>query len=861
MLVKRTFGHWLKQRRKMLDLTQEELSECIGCAAVTLRKIEADERQPSKQMAELLAEQLNLPIDERGVFVRFARGETAEYAAPWGTPFSSPNNLPAPPTVLIGRDEDAAAISKRLLQPDVRLLTLIGPPGIGKTRLAIQAAGEVLDDFPDGVFFVALAPITDASLVIKTITDTLNLQEMGPQTPLERLKAFLHDKQTLLVLDNFEQILGAAPELASLLTACLSIKLLVTSRAPLRIGQERQWPVPALALPDLSHLPDIEAINQFPSISLFIERAQAVKPDFLLTEENARTVSAICTRLDGLPLAIELIAARVKLLPPSALLKRLYGRLMLQSDGLRDIEPRHRTLSAAIDWSYQLLNTDEQTLFRRLGVFVGGWSLEAAEAICADNLKISVLDGLASLLDKNFIKQEVDSSGEARFIMLETIKEYALEQSVENGDFEPAGARHAYYFATLKVNDPHLLVEQQGIWWDRLEIEHDNFRAALAWSAKKSNIEIGLKLALSLVAFWHLRGYLVEAINWLTSLLNDNEMGKPLTDAVRRLRAIALDSLATLYIFQGNLSEAKPVYEKSLDEMRNIGDQAGIIAVLQDYGMWFQFHGDYVTSSAMLSEALSLSKGIDNTHLIGLSLFFLGTLAFSEKQKSRAFLLWKESLDYLRISNNTWFIAITLANLAIEALDHIDYERADANLRQSLGLLQELGEKWQTIHTLEGFACLAVLRNSPNLFRAARIFGASEVFRQTLSTPSLPYQTQFYERGIAALRIHLDDTTLATALAEGRSMTLDEAVVYALEDNSLSTENPPAPYNDHQILTKRELEILRLISDGLNSREIAERLILGVETIRWYLKIIYGKLGVHSRSEAISRAKELKLLT
>lgn len=295
-----SFGQWLKQRRKSLDLTRVELATRIGCAANTIYKIEADERRPSKQIAELLAQYLNIPLDEQPLFIRFARGETGKESTPWGTPFHPPNNLPTQPTVLIGRDEDAAAISKRLLQPELRLLTLLGPPGIGKTRLALQIATKALDEFTDGVFLVDLAPIVEANLVVETIVSTLGIPDMGPQTPLQHLKAFLRDKQILLLLDNFEQILAAAPDIAELVIACPLLKILVTSRAPLRIRQERQIPVSPLTLPDLTYIPAVQNLSTFSAVTLFIERAQTVKPDFTLTDENADSVVAICTRLDGL---------------------------------------------------------------------------------------------------------------------------------------------------------------------------------------------------------------------------------------------------------------------------------------------------------------------------------------------------------------------------------------------------------------------------------------------------------------------------------------------------------------------------------------------------------------------------------
>ena len=301
MAAKTSFGQWLKQRRKTLDITQEELAQRIGCSTSILYKIEADERRPSKQIAALLAEFLNIPDDEHTAFAQFARAEAVGSAAPWGIAFRPPSNLPTQPSVLIGREADVAALRKRLLQSECRLLTLIGPPGIGKTRLAHQVAVQMLDDFADGVFLISLAPISDAHLVSTTIANTLGVPDVGPQTPLERLKAFLRDKQILLLLDNFEQILAAAPHMAELLAVCPWLKLLVTSRAPLRIRQERQSPVSPLAVPDLARVPDVEGVTHYSAVTLFMERAQAVKPDFALTKENAPTIVGICARLDGFP--------------------------------------------------------------------------------------------------------------------------------------------------------------------------------------------------------------------------------------------------------------------------------------------------------------------------------------------------------------------------------------------------------------------------------------------------------------------------------------------------------------------------------------------------------------------------------
>ncbi len=791
MTVKTSFGQWLKQRRKVLDLTREDLAGRIGCAAVTLRKIEADERRPSKQIAELLAEFLNIPSHEHAAFVRFARAEPAESDAPWGTPFHPPTNLPTQPTLLIGREEAVADLRKRLLQPESRMLTLSGPPGIGKTRLGLQVAAQLLDDFSDGVFYIGLASIRDVNLIPTTIASILSIPEGGPQTPLERLKAFLRDKQILLVLDNFEQILAAAPQIAELLAACPSLKLLVTSRAPLRIRYERQIPVSPLAVPDLAHLPDLDRLSQYSAMILFIERAQAVKPDFLLTQENAATVAAICTRLDGLPLAIELISARVKLLSPMALLERLHGRLMLQSDGLRDIEPRHRTLNTAIDWSFQLLSFEEQILFRRLSVFVGGWMLDAAEAVCMETLSLNLLDALSSLLDKNLVKHDTRLGGEPRFMMLETIREYALERLAASGEHKMLLRRHAAYFVTLaEAAQPILTKPQQGLLWDRMEVEHPNFRAALEWG------EMGLRLAVALTVFWFRRGHISEGSGWLISTLERPELGSS-QETYLTHKASALEWLGDFSVFQGNFDISQQRYEESLALYRALGNKDGVARVLGNFGISAEMRGDHERAIALMQESLSLFRELGNKIGIAWDLFFMGQPAYTHGQIEQAGAMFEESVMLFREVDDTWGIASVLFRLAMVAVDKGDYRQAGAYLAESLVRLQELGERWQIVNTLEVFACLAAAegQSSKNpqlsLIRSARIFGATVVLREALHTPVLPSEQRFYDRGIAALHAQLDEASLRMAWAEGRAMTFDQVVAYALYNSTSPTEIPP----------------------------------------------------------------------
>ena len=785
-----SFGQWLKQRRKALELTREALAQRIGCAVVTLNKIEADERRPSHQLAELLAEHLNIPLNERQAFISFARAKAGKDGALENPLFHSPTNLPAPPNLLIGRTADVAALRKQLLQPQTRLLTLTGPPGIGKTRLALQLAAKVREDFPDGVFLVSLAPVTDATLVFTTCASTLGVPEGGPQTPLERLKTFLREKQILLVLDNFEQVLAAAAQIADLLAACPWLKLLVTSRAPLRIRPERQFPVTPLALPDLIQLPDADTVSQYSAVALFLERAQAVTPEFALTEANAETVVAICARLDGLPLAIELISARIKLLHPAQLLERLSGGLMLRSDGPRDLEPRHRTLNAAIEWSYHLLSADEQTLFRRLGVFVGGWTLEAAEAVYADNRSLNVIDGLASLLDKSLIKQEAMPNDSSRFMMLETIREFALEQLNTHDELEQTRRRHAEYFVTwAETPERPWIGSRQHLWWDQLEVELANFRAALTWSRTKTNAELELRLNLVLAPFWHRRNYLAEGTDWLTHAEVRSEealASEHYVPADKRRRAWIVSWSALFETFQGNVAAQKPRYEECLRLFRELGDNFGISSVLGDYGMHLNLLGDNEQATAVLEECLVLRRQLGDISEISWCLFFLGIVAYSEKNIDKARAFWEEGLEGMRASEDMWGMIHMLSNLALAALDRSDIERAETYLTESLIRAQELGDLRSTAHTLEGFARAAVKRGelSPEVdliwLRGARLFGAAEKFREGIAAPILPDQQPSHEQCVAYLRAQLDVVTLSAAWTEGRAMTTSQVIAYAL---------------------------------------------------------------------------------
>ena len=729
---------------------------------------------------------------------------------------SRPNNLPMQPTPLVGREREVEDIRGRLLAPEVRLLTLTGPGGTGKTRLALQAAADLLDEFEDGVFFVALATLTDPTLVASTVAQALDVRESGDQTLIEGVKDYLKDKRLLLVLDNFEQVLEAAPLAGELLSAP-RLKVLATSRIPLGVYGEHEYAVPPLAIPDPKRLPGLEALSQYEAVRLFIERARAAKVDFAVTNENAPAVAEICARLDGLPLAIELAAARVKLLPPNAMLGRLGRRLKLLTGGARDLPERQRTLRGAIEWSHTLLDEGEKSLFARMAIFSGGRTLEAVEAVCdaEGDLPVDTFEGVSSLLDKSLVRKEEGPEDEPRFIMLETIHEYAREKLQQSGEAEEIGRAHTEYFLALAEEaEPELTGADQAGWLERLEAEHDNLRAALSWSLEGEDPELGLRLANALSYFWFVRGYWSEGRGWLEEALAGN------AGALPEARAKALRVLASLAVEQGDFGRGGTSAQEALTLYRGLGDQKGVADSLCELGWASLYQGDYEQAEALYEEGLAAARQSNDAWSIAFALNALSALISDRGDYERAEALWEESLALGRKLGDRQRVRAVLINMGYVTAARGDFERAGALLEEGLAMSRESKDLYTNTTALLGLGIVETRRgehgrakmlleeglvlsrklgsmvNAAEILetlaemagalgdgtRAARQWGAADTLREVTGSPWAPQERRLHEPYLAAVRSGVDETVWRAAWEEGRAMTLEDAIAYALED-------------------------------------------------------------------------------
>ena len=683
-----------------------------------------------------------------------------------------PNNLPAPATRFIPRPDVERDVRAAL--SEARLLTLTGPGGTGKTRLAIAVAMDSLLDFGDGAFFVDLSALTDSALVATTIREALGVPE-DPQRPsADTLAEHLREREMLLVLDNFEQVTDAASVVAGLLQAAPKLKVLVTSRVPLHLYGEREFGVPPLVLPDPADLPDAETTSQYESVALFIDRATGVKPDFRVTNDNAPAVAEICYRLDGLPLAIELAASRIKLLSPEAMLPRLQRRLQLASAGARDLPERQRTLRGAIEWSHDLLDDADRRLFARLAAFMGGATLEAVERVCDPERAVDVLDALASLVDKSLLRQ-VESEGEPRFVMLETIREYALERLGESGEGTEIRGRHAEWVAELAEEaEPHLTGERQLEWLARCDREHDNVRAALRWSVDAGRPEPALRITGALWRFWQQRGHLREGLRWVEEVLD-----APGSEARTEARARAHTSAGGLAYWMNDYATARRHYETALDIRRELGSPGPLAEALYNLSYLFLIEGDHDTTRELLQDCAERAREAGDELLEANASTVLGYENVIRGDPQVAVDQAEHAVRIFRKLERRFELADGLTGLAEVYQVTGRLEDATETYREALRMFVDAGNLTGIETVTYAMATLAVVREDPE--RAVRLMGADAALRERGGGGAPPeILNQIVGDPLELGRAALPPDRADAAFEEGRAMSTEELVAYAL---------------------------------------------------------------------------------
>jgi predicted ATPase/class 3 adenylate cyclase len=704
------------------------------------------------------------------LFQLVVAGLSAEFP-PVRTLDARPNNLPGQLTSFVGRAREIEQITEALA--GTRLLTLTGPGGTGKTRLSIQTGMELLGAFEHGVYFVPLASIEDPALVPSTIAHTLGLAEAS-RSVMETLTEHLRDKEMLLILDNFEQITEAAPAVSDLLQAASRLKTLVTSRAVLHVTGEQEYPVPPLQLPDVEHLPPLDVLSQYEAVSLFIQRAKAVHPGFAVTDENAPSVAEICARLDGLPLAIELAAARVRVLSPDAILDRLQHRLALLTGGARDLPRRQQTLRDAIGWSYDLLDEPERILFARLAVFVGGSSLDASEAVCAPDLGIDILDGLSSLVDKSLLRRLDTEAGEPRFRMLQVMREYALERLDEDKEMEEVHGRHAEFFLSLaEAAEQHLLGPDQARWLDTVELEHDNIRSAIEWF-KRNDVTRALRLAAAVWRFWQIRGFLQEARQRLTDLL---ELPGVSEDPV--VHAKALEAAAGVKYWMADFEEARQLYEQTLEIHRARGDRAAEANALYNIGFTWSAPGvDHERARELIGEALIAFREQGDRSGEAKCLWGLSWSAWLQKEFDLARRYLVEAETAFRELRDPFSLGWALHTLGLIAIQDERYEEARSHLIEGLNLFADARDLSGITLLLGDFAWLAERLGYRD--RALRLWGAALELGRRTGTDLFGVGMEVV--GASELKSWQEDDSLRPMLNAGGAMSVDEAIAYALKE-------------------------------------------------------------------------------
>jgi non-specific serine/threonine protein kinase len=781
--------------------------------------------------------------------------------APEESPGAGKHNLPAPRTNLVGREREMVEVKRTLAMTG--LLTLTGTGGCGKTRLALEVARDLVGTYRDGAWLIELAPLSEGALVPQAVADALGVREQ-PNRPLaDTLARHLRGEKTLLVLDNCEHLIVAAAALVdALLGSCPRLRVLATSREALGVAGEAIWPVPPLSVPGTDGSP--ADLMRYEAVRLFVERARARLPTFDLTPANARAVAEVCRKLDGIPLAIELVTARVTALAVEQVAERLEDSLSLLSTGSRTVTPRHQTMRATIEWSYALLGESERVLFGRLSVFAGGWTLEAVETVGAgDGIeRRDILDLMNRLVDKSLVVAEPGAAGASRYRTLEPVREYAQEKLEESGEADVVRHRHLLWCLTLAEQaEPELKGPRQKKWLERLEREHDNLQAALGWVLEREvgtqeTIELGARLAGALWRFWYKRGHLITGHRWLEATLSKSGLLSTVT------RAKALGGAGMVAWERGDYASARAMHEESLRLHRQAENKPGIAFSLNHLGLAALYQGDYGSAKALLEESLILQQELEDAGGRAASLHNLGLVALYRDDYESAKTLIEESLSLFRELGDIWAISVLLNNLGLTALHQGDYDRAADLQEESLTLRKELGDRGGIAECLEGLCGVAGARGEAS--RAVRLWAAAEAIRQEIGAPLPPGHRPLRETYLTAARIQLDDAAFAEAWATGRAITQEAAIEYALgvaeptlPAVSLPEEAPSGKRTSP--LTRREEEVAVLVAWGLTDRQIALELAISERTVTTHVGKILKKLKLNSRAQLATWITEQRL--